>query len=665
MQFSRVFAGMTAFIMIMAGDQALAQEGKAEIAPVPSWVELADAPDPALVSVDDAVDGTIAVIFDAQRMKTDQGYDFYGRYAELVTSRAGLEEAGRLSLSYDPLDEELVLHDVTVWRDGKPYDRLEGLDLQFARQEEDLDRGIVDGQMTAFAELQDIRVGDIVDISHSLRVRTPLWSDALFYDFSVRFSVPSGYGRRRILVPGNMDLTINSLGEARDMTVRKLGNMTEYVWEATGLPIYDFENHVPIDYPEGGLISVSSYNSWSDVAAWATEIYDMDLELPAALLEEMNALEGRSTEEKITFAIRHVQDNVRYVSDAVGLGAFKPRPPKLTAERGYGDCKDKALLLTAMLRRMGVDAVPALVHTDDGDALDQYAPSPVQFDHVVVRINWKGDPVYIDATWQLQGGVFPDIQSPRHGWALPIQQGATLEKISDGPLEEVGFLVTEKYVFDDEYNIQFTVETVRKDYTADNFRIDLSETSVRKMSDNYHDWYLKRYPGLELDNVIVVEDDRDENILTTLESYSLSAEHFTAEGLNTDFSYSAYAANYDLPEIIGRDRRAPIAIPHPIHTVHEVIVENAGPHQGMEDLDHSVGPLSVSFKTVEDGERLHMRWAIRTKDRTIAAEDAKAYEKARREFDEHLYITWNFGDLGADVEPSWSEVLMDAFLGRQ
>ncbi|RFB05690.1 DUF3857 domain-containing transglutaminase family protein [Parvularcula marina] len=653
--------------LVLALMPVRAQDGKAEIAPVPEWVEDSGRPDPDLVSRDEAEDGSIVLLYDMQRRKTADGYDSFWRFAELVTSVAGLEEAARLSLDYDPTKEEIILHDVAIWRGGKKLDRLEGLELQFARQEQELDRGIVDGRMTVFAELPDVRVGDIIDVSHTLVAKTPLWPDEFFADFPTRFVVDTGFGRRRIIVPDDLPLTIRTRGDAEDMTVSRKNGMTEYLWQATHPDIYDYEANTPVGHIQGGSLSISSYDEWSDVAAWAADLYDIDMTLPAGLAEELDELKGTDA-EKITWAIRHVQDNVRYVSDVIGLGAYRPRPPALTGRRGYGDCKDKSLLLTAMLRHMGYEAVPALVHSDEGALLPLVAPGPVHFDHVIVRIEWQGKPHYIDATWSLQGGVFPEIYAPRYSWALPIRPGAELEEMNDSPLDAPEKEVVETYAFEDSGDIAFTVASVFHGRAADVMRGDISETSNRTMSENYRDWYRKRYPGLDMVERIKVTDDRDANLITMMESYSLAFEDFEADDLDDEFAYSAYSVDYDLPEVDGKDRKAPIAIPHPLNAVHEVIVENGGTHDGMEAVSSRIGPLSVDFETKEDGERLHLRWAIRTEGRAIPAEDAQSYERARRAFDDLLYITWDFGKLGEDDEteqsPSVGEILRDAFFGR-
>lgn len=541
---------------------------------------------------------------------------------------------------------------------------MDDIELQFARQELDLDKGIMDGHITVFAEIPDIRVGDVVDIARTLNVRTPFWPNQMFDDFYTQYTIESGYGRRIITVPETLPLTVVPRGAAKKISPQRQDGMLVYRWETTSPDRYEWEDNAPVSYVQGAAISLSSYSDWKDVSLWAEEIYDVDMTLPATLREEMATWRNLSKQEQITRSIRHVQDNIRYVSDVIGLGAYAPRPPALTVERGFGDCKDKTLLLTAMLRHIGVDAIPALVNSTDGPMLQHLAPAPNTFDHVIVMITWKGQRYFIDATWQLQGGVFPDIQQPVYGFALPTDRAFGLIPMADDILEKPDRHVREIYSFEEDGTILLTVTTKRAGYESDNFRITLSESSRRQITEDYLDYYRERYPGLESVSAIDIKDDRDANQLNTEERYSLSAADFSAEELRHNFDYIAYAVNYELPEIDARDRTAPLDIPHPLNAIHEIMVEGAGSHDPMDKVTHDLGALQVNFETVESTDRLHLRWRIQSQSRLVTADKAGAYENARRSFEDHLYMTWDFGEEGSSSDPNWADAFIDAFLGK-
>ena len=74
----------------------------------------------------------------------------------------------------------------------------------------------------------------------------------------------------------------------------------------------------------------------------------------------------------------------RYVGLEFGVHSFKPELPAVTLARGYGDCKDKATLLIALARAMGVDAKLTLVRTRPSGAITTRPASLAVFDHAIV-----------------------------------------------------------------------------------------------------------------------------------------------------------------------------------------------------------------------------------------------------------------------------------------
>ncbi|NEL80598.1 MAG: transglutaminase domain-containing protein, partial [Xanthomonas perforans] len=97
-------------------------------------------------------------------------------------------------------------------------------------------------------------------------------------------------------------------------------------------------------------------------------------------------------------AVAFVQGEIRYVGLDMGENSHAPHTPEVTLRNRYGDCKDKATLLIALLQLAGIRAEPVLVSSDKGHGLDLRLPSPYAFDHVVVRAHLPQGEVWVDAT---------------------------------------------------------------------------------------------------------------------------------------------------------------------------------------------------------------------------------------------------------------------------
>jgi len=79
-----------------------------------------------------------------------------------------------------------------------------------------------------------------------------------------------------------------------------------------------------------------------------------------------------------------VQRQIRYAAIEIGIGDMQPHPAADVFSHQYGDCKDKATLLSTMLRVAGIDSYYVMVDTDRGVVRPDY-PS-MQFDHVILAI---------------------------------------------------------------------------------------------------------------------------------------------------------------------------------------------------------------------------------------------------------------------------------------
>ena len=99
-----------------------------------------------------------------------------------------------------------------------------------------------------------------------------------------------------------------------------------------------------------------------------------------------------------------------------GKGAIVPRSSRETLARRYGDCKDQATLLVAMLRVAGIRAHVALLRTGRYGDVAPALPGLGDFDHAIVYV--PGDrPLWIDPSARCApAGYLPLMDQDR--WAM-------------------------------------------------------------------------------------------------------------------------------------------------------------------------------------------------------------------------------------------------------
>ncbi len=166
-------------------------------------------------------------------------------------------------------------------------------------------------------------------------------------------------------------------------------------WEVTDVPAIDLTD-VPMAPSAEALAArmVAHYSAhplpagdqrWTEIGNWYDTLAASRTEAPqeiAAKSREVGA--GTDFKTKIQGVAGFMQREIRYVGIEIGIGGLQPHPAADVFKYRYGDCKDKATLLIAMLNAVGVRATWVLVDTHRG-FIDPALPS-VQGNHAIAAI---------------------------------------------------------------------------------------------------------------------------------------------------------------------------------------------------------------------------------------------------------------------------------------
>ena len=137
-------------------------------------------------------------------------------------------------------------------------------------------------------------------------------------------------------------------------------------------------------------LRAQTFDDWRGVSRWIAGLASGQDVPDAALLaraRELSAIPGEMP--TVRAAAWFVQD-IRYVSIQMGIGrggGYRPRQASEVLQRGYGDCKDKANLLCALVRAMGGRAWLVPVYSGDPDYVHEEWASPQQFNHCIAAIS--------------------------------------------------------------------------------------------------------------------------------------------------------------------------------------------------------------------------------------------------------------------------------------
>lgn len=599
----------------------------------PDWVTERTLPAASAQRIATAESGTAYLLVDEQFRSHATGHDDWFRLATVVANRSGLESGGKLTVSYDPSFQTVGIHFVHLIRDGKVIDLTRDTAFRVVEREDDLDDGIISGSLKLIANLRDVRVGDVVDYAMTFHSRSPLWPGQSFYHFTERYSDPVALHALRLIWPAGAAPRYKAINSDLSFAVRKAasGDGTEWEWIAADPPASKAENDVPATAFFWGKVDVSTMKDWAEVSRWALGLYQGDESLPDDFAARLDAIAKASPAQadRFTAAVRYVQDNIRYVGEELGEGSYVPRRPKTVLERGYGDCKDKSLLLSIALRRLGIDAAPALVTTIAGARLPDRLPSPLQFNHVIVRAVVDGKVIWIDATGSHSGGLGTKIVPSDLGYALPIREGQTaLEKIA-GYAELAGReTVLERFTIDEKADVplKLHVETHFTDARADGVRASWASNSAKSIADENLKFYRERFPGLTASKPLELADDRDANALTMIEDYTLTRDAFAKGKLGSKLITRAFSLRGILPDRQGNPRVSPLAISAYLVNEHAIEMHVADRAlDGWDDLDEKAGPVSFTRRSTSLPDGLRIVYTINTGTRfEVPSSDAEA-----------------------------------------
>jgi transglutaminase-like putative cysteine protease len=617
-----------------------------ERAETPGWVDEIPLPAAEAGLRAQSPDGVVYILSDHQTRWQGAERQSWTRTAVEVQDRAGLEIAATITFDYDPAFETVALTRLVVWRDGQEIDLKPEQPAIVMRREERLEEGILDGALTVFLQVPDVRVGDVVDYA-VLRHESPVLPAGTRSVYSeLEWSVPVVLSRSVVAWPADWPLNLGALpGRVVHVEGPLPDGSTRHEWQRIGHVPPQWEDNVPLADDPTAILRLSAETDWGAISAALAPFYGRDY--PLGQWEPRIAAIAAASKDpgaRAIAALRMVQDELRYVSLSLGAGGIFARPPEEVVASGFGDCKDKALLLAVMLKRLGVEGTVALTSLDAGHALPREVPMLSAFDHAIVRIRLQGAEHWVDPTATHQGGDLATATPPDYGHALPLADPGepallalpvTAERLwSTDVLERYGF---------DGAGVTVTIASDYRGGAADEMRARWAVTAQSRITDDFYTYYATRYPGLDLVAPIEMRDDRAGNHLHMVEHYRLPAAALADYGLDASFPFAAEDFASNLPERLVARRALPMDSGAPALFHHRIEVTGAPidftPPPPVR-IDNGAFRYALSAAAPGAGA-LVLDWSFRRKGAVIPAAKVAALLADRQRVFDTTWFTWN------------------------
>ncbi|KPL10571.1 hypothetical protein AMJ71_02695 [candidate division TA06 bacterium SM1_40] len=249
-----------------------------------------------------------------------------------------------------------------------------------------------------------VEVGSVIEYEYAIERRSPFpfdwwiqgWAPVARSTFQL--TVPLGWLYDYRLY--NLDISpVREVGEGR--------NVESFRWEIEQVPAIEPEPLMPpmsevaahISFSIADMLGYEITKSWDNLARWVNDLAE-DRMGPDAAVEALAldlVADAEEEEERVRLLYEWVRDNIEYVAVEIGIGGGQPHPAPSVLQQRYGDCKDMAVLLIAMLRATGIEGSLVLVRTTDIGRFDETLPS-LQFNHAIVLASLPSGEVWLDPT---------------------------------------------------------------------------------------------------------------------------------------------------------------------------------------------------------------------------------------------------------------------------
>lgn len=589
----------------------LGSDAFAVAAPVPAWVK------PAAVPESDAPGPVTVRLVDNQFLATEMPVR-YARHAMRINDAASLDAAGHLSISFDPGYERVELHAIHIYRRQDRLDLTATSNIRFLQREQNLERGVYSGLVTASILVSDLRVGDTLDVSYSIYGQNPVfagkYASLVLWDQSYRTAL------RRVIFnhPTTRQVAWRMFGDRPAPAIIPKetveSGMHRLEFEQHSMPETIVEERTFPDFFPYRLLQFSEFSSWANVAQWAATLFQADAPIGDELKGWVQKIRALDTDEaRVVAALELVQSDVRYFSVSLGQSSHRPSPPEVVWQRRYGDCKDKSFLLITLLRELGIESRPVLLQIGRRTGLERTLPSAQFFDHVIVQVVLHGRAYYLDPTRLGQRGRIERLGQAHEGAQILVVSPSTSE-LSTISTSNIAELVNEELVeratlpkFGEEGRLTST--HTWNGAAAENLRVAIERSSREQVLRWVGDALERRYPGAKLEGQPKIADDPVNNVISITATYAVPKLAIERDG-----SWFAYFSPDNLQNVI---------LPSPTANRTMPLVMGAYPFQGKYSFEITF-PDDVSTVTDPKAETIENKYFSFTVSSSFRGNIAKA-----------------------------------------
>ncbi|ABF42006.1 Tetratricopeptide repeat protein [Candidatus Koribacter versatilis Ellin345] len=324
-----------------------------------------------------------------------------------IQSDAGVKAWGQLVFGYNSDSDEMQIAYARVRKpDGKvidtPPDSVRDMTSSVERE-----APVYTDYREKHLTVSSLQVGDILEYQRIRKITKPATPNEFFTEHTFMKNYIILDEQIEFDVPVKANAKLKSLPGFEPTSTRTEGDRTIYSWKRSNLKVEDEEEKQKREKKKGKKpqefadVQLTTFNSWEQIGKWYQDLQrDRVAPTPEIKAKAAELTKGLTTDEdKIAALYRYVATGYRYVSLSLGVGRFQPRAASVTMQDKYGDCKDKATLLSSLLIASGYKPANVLIHTFV--KLQDDFPTPASFNHVITEVKAGDKEFWMDSTTEV------------------------------------------------------------------------------------------------------------------------------------------------------------------------------------------------------------------------------------------------------------------------
>lgn len=597
---------------------------------LPKWIMQEDITPIQPINTNSVRDGYYYILVDEQ-FNTIQKQNYY-HYAIKATTEAGVNSISQIEITYDPSYQKAYLHYIKVKRGNTIIDKTDPKEIRVLNEEADRSQGILNGSKTIYMNLSDIRKDDIVEYSYSIEGYNKIFDPYFNFDFTLSYSVPVGKITNRVLYPKGTVLNIKYNQIKIDPKIRE-GQYNDYTWEVNNPPIVNIEEHIPYSYDPYASVQVSNIASWNEVKHWFSNLFSSTSNQSKQLsyiADSIRKATPNTLEDQITACVDFTQNHIRYSGNENGIYSHTPHLPDYVLINRYGDCKDKSLFLSELLKQFNVTSYPVLLNTSLGLSIKKTIPSLGKFNHCILAIENEGKLYFIDPTISYQKGSFKARTIPNYKTAIVLDGKETV--FYDVPADTISYIkIIEHITIQNNGDAIMNVESIFNGENADIVRYYFATNPLNDIQKSYKSIYSKYSDDIQVVDSVKATDNESGNVFRTTETYLLKAFWLDSEkkdDQNITRELIPETLNEKLTYVNEKSRKYPLRLNYPVKIEQQInIVKEEG--WSIEDNTIKEDNSFFSYKqtnTVKD-KVLYLTYYYESKKDIVNPEEYKLYKE--------------------------------------